>query len=286
MLVMVVFFIAFRWIHLSTPLIRLFLLVLILLLMPTLNFLPVWFALSLLRFRLPSRLPMMFILWMVAMMVVRSEERFSRNAETDLVCRLLLEKKEGPGIVAVHLGQIVEGPVVLFGRGIAVHGLEKADSNFWCVRPVVERLPDTGLGRFGGDPLDVGLEVRIRGNRNFQVTRQIVEDPRHIRGALNVGVAAESVYAAARAPDVAEQQLQHGGGADGLCPRRMLRPAHRVNDRANLLHVTVFANGGEQVRDFQKLLLRHSGNALDHFRRVTGILLAQQLKDTPGMLEV
>src|SRR5436305_7434243 len=65
MLVMVVFFIAFRWIHLSTPLIRLFLLVLILLLMPTLNFLP-----------------------------VRSEERFSRNAETDLVCRLLLEKKK------------------------------------------------------------------------------------------------------------------------------------------------------------------------------------------------
>ena len=180
----------------------------------------------------------------------------------------------------------MEGPVVLFGRGIAVHGLEKADGKFWCVRPVVERLPDTGLGRFGGDPLDVGLEVRIRGNRNFQVTRQIVEDPRHIRGALNVGVAAESVYAAARAPDVAKQQLQHGGGADGLCPRRMLRPAHGVNDRANLLHVTVFANGGEQVRDFQKLLLRHSGNALDHFRRVTGILLAQQLKDTPGMLEV
>src|SRR5437763_14489617 len=70
MLVMVVFFIAFRWIHLSTPLIRLFLLVLILLLMLTLNFLPVWFALSLLRFRLPSRLPLLFILWMVAMMVV------------------------------------------------------------------------------------------------------------------------------------------------------------------------------------------------------------------------
>src|SRR5690349_24467602 len=70
MLVMVVFFIAFRWIHLSTPLMRLFLLVLILLLMPTLNFLPVWFALSLLRFRLLSRLPMMFMVWMVDMMVV------------------------------------------------------------------------------------------------------------------------------------------------------------------------------------------------------------------------
>src|SRR5260370_35148889 len=70
MLVMGVFFIAFRWIHLSTPLIRLLLLVLTLLLMPTLNFLPVWFALRLRRFRLPSRLPMMFILWLVAMMGV------------------------------------------------------------------------------------------------------------------------------------------------------------------------------------------------------------------------
>src|SRR5262245_63151022 len=70
MLVMVVFFIAFRWIHLSTPLIRLFLLVLILLLMPTLNFFPVWFGLSLFRFRLTSRLPLMFFLWVVAMIVV------------------------------------------------------------------------------------------------------------------------------------------------------------------------------------------------------------------------
>src|SRR5258708_3298992 len=70
MLVMVVFFIAFRWIHLSTPLIRLFLLVLILLLMPTLNFLPVWFALITFRVRLSCRLHMMFIFWMVDMMVV------------------------------------------------------------------------------------------------------------------------------------------------------------------------------------------------------------------------
>src|SRR5260370_31586490 len=64
---------------------RLFLLVLILLLMPTLNFLPVWFALSLLRFRLRLK---------ANQTGKRSEERFSRNAETDLVCRLLLEKKK------------------------------------------------------------------------------------------------------------------------------------------------------------------------------------------------
>src|SRR5688572_31710061 len=30
--------------------------------------------------------------------IERSEERFSRNAETDLVCRLLLEKKKAPGL--------------------------------------------------------------------------------------------------------------------------------------------------------------------------------------------
>src|SRR5438132_4560795 len=92
MLVMVVFFIAFRWIHLSTPLIRLFLLVLILLLMPTLNFLPVWFALSL-----------------------RSEERFSRNAETDLVCRLLLEKKKTDRSISIK----AEDEEVRFVRDVA-----------------------------------------------------------------------------------------------------------------------------------------------------------------------
>src|SRR5262245_33621986 len=64
MLVMVVFFIAFRWIHLSTPLIRLFLLVLILLLMLTLNFLLVWFALSLLRFGLLFCMLLYFYLWL------------------------------------------------------------------------------------------------------------------------------------------------------------------------------------------------------------------------------
>src|SRR5262249_58256573 len=31
---------------------------------------------------------------------LRSEERFSRNAETDLVCRLLLEKKKQPELDA------------------------------------------------------------------------------------------------------------------------------------------------------------------------------------------
>src|SRR5438445_1200114 len=35
---------------------------------------------------------MLLLVWLI--LEIRSEERFSRNAETDLVCRLLLEKKK------------------------------------------------------------------------------------------------------------------------------------------------------------------------------------------------
>src|SRR5437016_8972703 len=35
-----------------------------------------------------------FLLFLNPQCLARSEERFSRNAETDLVCRLLLEKKK------------------------------------------------------------------------------------------------------------------------------------------------------------------------------------------------
>src|SRR5438874_9627406 len=37
---------------------------------------------------------------------IRSEERFSRNAETDLVCRLLLEKKK-PGTACAARSEVV-----------------------------------------------------------------------------------------------------------------------------------------------------------------------------------
>ncbi len=36
----------------------------------------------------------------------RSEERFSRNAETDLVCRLLLEKKKKDRKAIIHKNQL------------------------------------------------------------------------------------------------------------------------------------------------------------------------------------
>src|SRR5438132_13531692 len=96
MLVMVVFFIAFRWIHLSTPLIGLFLLVLILLLMPTLNFFPVWLAFSLLRLRLSSQLPIWFIFCFLAMSLVficlmnSSYVRYVRDSLTILIMMVFI----------------------------------------------------------------------------------------------------------------------------------------------------------------------------------------------------
>src|SRR5437667_3978439 len=41
---------------------------------------------------------------------IRSEERFSRNAETDLVCRLLLEKKKARAHHDARLRREVRGP--------------------------------------------------------------------------------------------------------------------------------------------------------------------------------
>src|SRR5438874_11290306 len=41
------------------------------------------------------------------LLVYRSEERFSRNAETDLVCRLLLEKKKGKAMELILTGEII-----------------------------------------------------------------------------------------------------------------------------------------------------------------------------------
>src|SRR5947199_7800121 len=52
---------------------------------------------------IPSALPSFQKLFQVSALI-RSEERFSRNAETDLVCRLLLEKKKKieASFVSVH----------------------------------------------------------------------------------------------------------------------------------------------------------------------------------------
>src|SRR2546430_17169298 len=83
----------------------------------------------------------------------------------------------------------MESPVCLFGSRIAIHGFHKADGKFWSVRPVVPRIPDVRFRRFGSDALQISFEVGVDGHGNFKIAGKYFENSRHIRGALNVGVA-------------------------------------------------------------------------------------------------
>src|SRR5438445_2987745 len=61
---------------------------------------------------LPFLISCLIWLDLVASLPLRSEERFSRNAETDLVCRLLLEKKKKtPDIQKVRRSRGSEVPI-------------------------------------------------------------------------------------------------------------------------------------------------------------------------------
>src|SRR5437867_10140587 len=55
-------------------------------------FLVLW--LKLVKDFLKVRCRLALLPFLISCLIWRSEERFSRNAETDLVCRLLLEKKK------------------------------------------------------------------------------------------------------------------------------------------------------------------------------------------------
>src|SRR5256886_4324998 len=92
-----------------------------------------------------------------------------------------------------------------------------------------------GLRRRWRDPLQITLEVRIRRKGYLQISRQNLEDPGHVCCALDVGVTAQRIYAAASAPYVSQHQLKHGGGADDLRAKGVLRPPYGINNRCRLL---------------------------------------------------
>jgi hypothetical protein len=98
-------------------------------------------------------------------------------------------------------------------------------------------------------------------------------------------VAAKRVDASAGAAHIAQQQLQHGGGADDLRAEAVLGPADRVNDGRGLFHVAVFADGREEVGSLQELIFGDAGDAFHHLRRVAGILLLEELIDAARMFE-
>ena len=123
------------------------------------------------------------------------------------------------------------------------------------------------------------------GAGHLEIAGQNVEDAGHVGCALNVGVSAQGIHAAAGASHVAHQQLQHRRGADDLRAEAVLRPADGVDDGRHLLHVSILADGGEHVGSLQELVFGNAGDALDHLRRVARVLLLQQLIDAARMLQ-
>ena len=90
--------------------------------------------------------------------------------------------------------------------------------------------------------LQIRRQIRVVGNRPFQIAGQRVVQAGHVGRALNIRMAAKRVHATARPADVTEKKLNHGGGADDLRSESMLRPAHRIDDGRDFLHVAIFAD--------------------------------------------
>ena len=100
--------------------------------------------------------------------------------------------------------------------------------------------------------------------------------------ALDVGLPAQRVHAAARHPHVAEQRLDDGHGADVLDADGVLGPAHGVHDGAGL---ALGAGGGIGLVDLQQVLLRGAGDLGDQPRGVAGVMGFQQLKHAAFVLK-
>jgi hypothetical protein len=88
-------------------------------------------------------------------------------------------------------------------------------------------------------------------------------------------MSAKGVDASTGASHVAEQQLEHSGGADDLRAEAVLSPADGVNNRRDIFHVAILADGREQFGRLQELILRDAGDTFDYFRRVARVLLLQ-----------
>ena len=75
----------------------------------------------------------------------------------------------------------------------------------------------------------VGREILLIRARQTEISRQHI--PRaHVGSALDVGVPALRVDAAARHSDIAEHELQHRCSVNQLHGMTVLRPAQRVQD--------------------------------------------------------
>ena len=183
-----------------------------------------------------------------------------------------------PGVILARfeLGQVVVGRIqVLLG----IHGFEETGHVFWPVAPPVDALRILGDG---GVLVVELLECRHGRRRGRDVAGQNVEQQALVRGALDVGLAAKRVDAAAGHTHVAQKQLDDGHGPDVLHADGVLGLAHGIEHGAGLLR---FARGGVGLVDPLQVGHRRAADGGNGLHIVAIIVLLQNLEDAPGIAQ-
>src|SRR5262245_36792578 len=113
------------------------------------------------------------------------------------------------------------------------------------------------------------------------VTVDRVVERRHIRGALNRGMATQRHNARAWPAEISQQKLQQRGATDDLRAVRMLGPGHGVCKCRRAVAARV---GEDRFGHFEKRLFWAPGCPLDHLRRVTAEMFFNNLENATWVL--
>ena len=180
----------------------------------------------------------------------------------------------------VPFGQPIVAPIVFFGGVFAIHPFQEADKKGGRVAPIIELPRLQGFG---------GLLFQIIGKSGVaefvgqhQISRQHGGEQAQIRQALNIGVAAQSVHAAAGHADIAEQKLHHCHGADHLRAGGVLGPAQGIKNSAGFVGHGGFAPG---FGDGEEIFFAGAAQRAHHIQRVTRIMLLEQLPNAARVLQ-
>ncbi len=95
-------------------------------------------------------------------------------------------------------------------------------------------------------------------------------------------MAAQRVHAAAGHAHVAEQELDHGRGADVLRAHRVLGPAQGVQAGQGAVRR---GGGGDDLAHLEEGILGRAADVAHRFRRVAGIVLLEQLQHATGVVQ-
>ncbi len=178
-----------------------------------------------------------------------------------------------------ELRQPVVAPVVLGAGGITVERLHHADEEPLVVLPVRHLVGQQRLAHLLPDVVLIALGAS---RRQRHVAGQQVGEQADVGQPLDVGVPAQRVDPASRHTHVAQQQLDHGTGADHLRADGMLGPAQGIEDGHGLVGRRALR---QQFPKLQNLGLRHATDTLDHLHRVTAVMLAHHLEHAARVLQ-